>query len=77
MDTYITDKLEANAKSQSLASRNPVNAREMADEIRGEAQGVFFWVFLVVPSLLVGLQKHDDIAMLRRRLRDIPPDLDG
>jgi hypothetical protein len=40
-----------------------------------KASGVFLWVILIVRSLLSGLRSRDDIAVLRKRLRDLPADL--
>ncbi|KAG7009662.1 hypothetical protein G7Y79_00002g007770 [Physcia stellaris] len=45
--------------------------------IVSKAQGVFLWVFLVVRSLLEGLQNDDDITILEKRVAELPPDLES
>jgi hypothetical protein len=51
-------------------------AYAIIDEIVDDADGVFLWVFLVINSLLRGLNDHDDTRELRRRLNEMPTDLD-
>ena len=46
-------------------------------EVVDKAQGVFLWVALVVRSLLKGFTNADDIPDLQRRLRELPPTLEG
>ncbi|GAB7359743.1 hypothetical protein MBLNU230_g6916t1 [Neophaeotheca triangularis] len=48
----------------------------LVGEITEKAEGIFLWVALVVQELLRGLENHDDISDLQRRVRDIPPGLD-
>ena len=45
-------------------------------EVSTTASGAFLWVKLVVASLLSGLCDGDDIEDLRRRLKELPPDLE-
>jgi len=45
-------------------------------QITERAQGVFLWVFLVTRQLKEGLTNHDTEEDLRRRLDDIPADLE-
>lgn len=49
----------------------------LKDDITTKAQGVFFWVFLVVRSLLEGLLNDDDISILEKRVAELPPDLES
>ena len=49
----------------------------LKDDITTKAQGVFFWVFLVVRSLLEGLMNDDDISILEKRVAELPPDLES
>lgn len=46
-------------------------------EISDKAQGVFLWVFLVVRSLDEGVTNGDAISTLRRRIRQLPQDLEA
>lgn len=47
----------------------------LAQEIVEAANGVFLWVFLVVRSFQEGLLNGDRISYLRKRLRELPSDL--
>ncbi|KAB5579951.1 hypothetical protein GE09DRAFT_1212413 [Coniochaeta sp. 2T2.1] len=45
-------------------------------EVVNKAAGVFIWVKLVVKSLLEGLGSYDRLSDLKRRLNDLPEDLE-
>jgi hypothetical protein len=72
---YVRDKFEDHPRMILLSQAEPQHAAELVDEIVSKASGVFLWVTLVVKSLLRGLMNHDRIDILRRRLRDLPSDL--
>lgn len=75
--SYVEDMLEKDKKFHDLMSYDSISCSQLVLEIVGKAQGVFLWVFLVVRSLLQGLQKEDGISDLTRRLRIIPDDLEA
>lgn len=49
---------------------------ELVNEISKRAQGVFLWVRLVVHSLREGQFNSDPVSILRKRLDEIPTDLE-
>nr|XP_036580328.1 uncharacterized protein CTRU02_09558 [Colletotrichum truncatum]KAF6788240.1 hypothetical protein CTRU02_09558 [Colletotrichum truncatum] len=49
----------------------------IADEITKKAQGVFLWVFLVVRSVHEGVTNGDAVSTLRRRVSQLPQDLEA
>jgi hypothetical protein len=49
---------------------------DLVQEIVRRAEGVFLWVFLVVRSLRDGLTNEDNISLLRKRLDELPSDLE-
>jgi hypothetical protein len=49
---------------------------KLIEEIVDKSCGVFLWVVLVARSLLQGLQNFDSIVELRRRLDELPSDLE-
>ena len=49
---------------------------ELVRDIVDKAQGVFFWVRLVVRSLRDGITNEDPVSLLQERLRAIPSDLE-
>ena len=75
MERFVRGMLENDERFIQLAKREK-RAQEFMLEIVGKAEGVFLWVFLVVRSLLRGLDKHDSISMLEQRLERLPSDLE-
>jgi hypothetical protein len=74
---YVHDRLKSHHRMQALARSEPEHSEELIDEIVTKASGVFLWVIIVVKSLLGGLLNRDSIEDLRRRLHDLPSDLDS
>lgn len=72
---YVHDKLERHDRFIQEGSQNSAY-QELVMEIVNRAQGVFFWVSLVVKSLLKGLTHADSIQILQQRLRALPTDLE-
>lgn len=50
-------------------------ARMFVSSIVEKAEGVFFWVYLVVRSLREGFEEGDSIKLMHQRLNDFPADL--
>ena len=74
---YVRDELEENEAFRNLKRQEGIACATLVDEIVDKAEGVFLWVFLVVRSLISGLQNADRIMDLQRRLRRFPSDLEG
>lgn len=75
MDKFVREQLEEDRRWELLAKDEP-KADYFITKIRERADGVFLWVFLVVKSLLRGLQGRDGFEELERRLNELPQDLD-
>ena len=73
---YIQDKLSVGHKSFGI-NKHKQRYLDLRDRIASQAQGVFFWVFLVVRSLLEGLENEDGISILEERVAELPPDLES
>ena len=52
------------------------DAKALVSEITSKANGVFLWVYLVVESVIRGLNNDDSLATLHRRIQDFPSDLE-
>lgn len=77
IQVYINDKMNGSPFFNQLKATNPEGCSKLVIEIGAKAQGVFLWVYLVVRSLLRGLNNRDNLAILRKRLSDYPETLDG
>jgi hypothetical protein len=73
---YTLDRFSQNEQYRSLQSGNSNQADRLVQDVSDAADGVFLWVYLVVRDLLNGLSNHDDLSTLRRRLRNVPRELD-
>ncbi|KAK1756605.1 hypothetical protein QBC47DRAFT_445306 [Echria macrotheca] len=70
---YVYGSLLQDKNYQELEDKSM--GEELSKEIVTAANGVFLWVFLVVRSFREGLSNGDSIGDLRRRLRELPTDL--
>jgi hypothetical protein len=77
IERYVNDKLLGNAQMQQLCDLDPVGAPELVAEIVEKAAGVFLWVTLVVNSFLSGLTNGDSISYLRKRLEEMPSEIEN
>ncbi|KAK6221282.1 hypothetical protein QIS74_04850 [Colletotrichum tabaci] len=76
MACYVRDTLEQHSFFKALRKRHEDEAAKLVRDITEKSEGVFFWVFLVVKSLLRGLENSDDLGILQKRLSEFPSDLD-
>jgi len=75
INKYVEGQLHSHIRFQYLFRHDRMNAENLVSEITHKAAGVFLWVRLVVRELLKGLRDGDGISVLRKRLREIPGDL--
>ncbi|KAK6815115.1 hypothetical protein RU639_008507 [Aspergillus parasiticus] len=73
---YVSERCRQNRRFVNLLQREPDRARDLETAVVDKASGVFLWVYLVVGSLLAGIQNGDSIADLRKRLAALPSDLE-
>ncbi len=74
--TYVDDTIGSHIYMRKLLSRYPVHAQQLRDEIVQKSSGVFLWVVLACRSLCSGFADRDQIAELRRRVEELPPELE-
>lgn len=74
---YVCDKFDGNKRYIQLKNRESTYAAELVESVVQKASGVFLWVYLVVDSLLEGLDNADRVSDLQRRLELIPADLEA
>lgn len=73
---YTGKKLSQNDRMIELEQQEPGLKDKLTSSIVEKASGVFLWVYLVVGSLLDGLGNYDVGADLKRRLDDLPAELE-
>ena len=76
IERYVHSQLVDHMRFSKLKEKDASGCSRLVEEIVNKAAGVFLWVYLVVRSLLQGLQNEDGIQDLQRRLRLIPADLE-
>lgn len=74
INAYVKNTFEKDLNYQELDDKD-LNGKPLVEEIVRAANGVFFWVYLVVRSFQEGLGNGDSAADLRDRLRMLPKDL--
>ncbi|KAI9690930.1 MAG: hypothetical protein M1822_008550 [Bathelium mastoideum] len=75
--TYVMGNLMDNSRVRELSMENPSVGDLITSEIVSKASGVFLWVILVVKTLKDGLRNRDNVQDLRRRVNELPADLDN
>ncbi|KAK0622547.1 hypothetical protein B0T14DRAFT_451650 [Immersiella caudata] len=73
---YVKDHFNRNTGFKRLQDREPDFAGSLLNEIVEKSAGVFLWVKLVVTTLLAGLSNDDRVSDLKRRLDNLPPELE-
>ncbi|KAK4449187.1 hypothetical protein QBC34DRAFT_425918 [Podospora aff. communis PSN243] len=73
---YVDKKLSQSNRMDELEKDEPGLRRDLTSAIVEKASGVFLWVYLVVRSLMDGLGNYDVGADLKRRLEDLPVELE-
>jgi hypothetical protein len=74
---FIQDKMAENRHFQRLSGEELSSVKSLQAEIVEASSGVFLWVYLVVRSLLEGLENHDSTWDLRARFKELPTDLEN
>ncbi|ROV99426.1 hypothetical protein VMCG_06407 [Cytospora schulzeri] len=71
---YTHTRLSEHQAWEAVSARDP-EARQLVELITQRADGVFLWVFLVTKALRTGLNNHDSLTDLYRRVEAFPADL--
>jgi hypothetical protein len=73
---YVSYKLNQEAKMREIRAKDKTQVETFISDIVTKAQGVFLWIMLVDKSLVRGLQNHDSLGELKKRLDECPPELE-
>ncbi|KAK4035203.1 hypothetical protein C8A01DRAFT_18092 [Parachaetomium inaequale] len=76
--TYVWDIIGRHKYMERLIkrSRYVFQAQGLMDDIIHKSSGVFLWVVLACQSLLSGFADYDQVDDLRRRVQELPPELE-
>ena len=74
---YVSATFEGDSGFAQLCRREPQYAAQLIEDIVDKASGVFLWVHLVVASLIAGMCYGDRVSDLKRRLDQLPGDLEN
>jgi hypothetical protein len=75
IDLYVNEKFASVNEFEDLRLLHTDECTTLILDIGDRAQGVFLWVYLVVPSLIQGMTEGDSTLTLKARLDEIPDDL--
>ncbi|WYZ45923.1 hypothetical protein EsH8_IX_000148 [Colletotrichum jinshuiense] len=76
IEAYVYETVGGHGYMKSLIKRFPEEALEILNDVVNKSSGVFLWVILACRSLLMGFAAYDRIAELRRRVDELPPELE-
>lgn len=74
---YVQDTLDKSPRFRQLSLVNQLGCLGLVTDVVEKAMGVFLWVYFVVRELVKGLRNGYDLRMLRKRLDQLPADLDA
>jgi len=74
--SYVNDSISSHRYMKALMARHPGEASEIMTDLVEKSSGVFLWVVLACRSLLAGFAAGDRISELRRRVDELPPELE-
>lgn len=75
MQNYINDTILHHPRTAQLLDFGSRATIEIAQLLRDKASGVFLWVVLACQSILEGLDEHDTVPELLKRVMELPPEL--
>ena len=74
---YVQDAIGSEKYMQRLLRRHEHQARQIICDIANKAFGIFLWVVLACRSLRNGFTHHESLEELRRRVDELPPELES
>ncbi|KAK4161004.1 prion-inhibition and propagation-domain-containing protein [Cladorrhinum sp. PSN259] len=76
ISTYVDDLIGRHEYMKKIFRRSPAEGKQIIQDIIDKSSGVFLWVVLACRSLTDGFADHDNIAELRQRVDELPPELE-
>lgn len=76
IEKYINDVLRSHPYIRQANCVSDATLEGLVDDIRSKASGVFLWVVLACRAITEGFEAYDDAEELRRRVDELPPELE-
>ncbi|RSL50337.1 hypothetical protein CEP54_012003 [Fusarium duplospermum] len=73
---YVEDVIGNHPYIKRLLRRSPEGAKAVMEDLVNKSSGVFLWVVLACRSLLSGCEDCDRLPELRKRVEELPPELE-
>ena len=73
---YVNDTIGSHEYMRNLIRMSSEECEKIIKDIIDKSSGVFLWVVLACRSLLSGFADYDNISELRRRVDELPPELE-
>ena len=74
--SYVQDFIGGHNYMHELIAQHPEEAKRVLEDVVTKSSGVFLWVILACRSLVSGFSDYDRISELRRRVNELPPELE-
>ncbi|CAI9629904.1 unnamed protein product [Alternaria burnsii] len=76
IERYINDVLRSHPYVRQAKCVSDATLEGLVEDIQSKASGVFLWVVLACRTLTEGFEAYDDADELRRRVDELPPELE-
>jgi hypothetical protein len=76
IEIYINDAIRSHRYVSESNYLSDTTIQGLMEDIQSKASGVFLWVVLACRTLIEGFEAYDDAEELRRRVDELPPELE-
>ncbi|KAH7176930.1 prion-inhibition and propagation-domain-containing protein [Dactylonectria macrodidyma] len=73
---YVEEKIGNHPSMRSHKRRFPEESTSLLRELVQKSSGVWLWIILACRSIRSGFDDHDRLSEIRRRVDDLPPELE-
>ena len=77
IELYINDTVRSHSYVAEYKFVSHEIVQELIEYIQNKADGVFLWVVLACRTLLEGFEAYDSVEEIRRRVEELPPELES
>jgi hypothetical protein len=77
IEHYVNTQLGGNPRFTQMIGMDPQSAKEICQDIKIKASGMFLWVSIVVKLLIDGVENRSRLPDLKRKIKMIPRELSG